>query len=68
MWFENYLQNKKNCIIVKDVSRIPEAIQWCEENEKQCEKIIKNGLTLYKTMFEKEGLYDYMALVLNNLT
>ena len=43
-------------------------IRWCRENEKECEKIVKNAYKFYETKLNKDGILKYLAKLCNGIS
>ncbi len=68
MWFSKLLKPGKHYVsIKKDLSDLEEKILWCREHDKECQEIVENAHKLVNKYLTKDGLFDYMQLLLNNL-
>ena len=54
--------------IKKDLSDLVEKYEWCENNEKACEKIINNSKLIYKKFLSKDGILSYTGTLINKLS
>lgn len=61
IWFSKFLVPFEHYIPIKsDLSDIQEKIQWCRENDKECENIATNALKFYNKYLQKDGILDYI--------
>jgi len=61
LWFKNLLKPFKHYVpIKKDLSDLIEKINWCNQNQKECEEIIKNCKKFYKKYLSKNSMLDYL--------
>ena len=61
MWYSDLLEPYKHYVPVKrDLSNLVSQVEWCKENDDECEKIAKNALKLYKEHLGKEGVFNYL--------
>ncbi len=68
-WISYLLEPYKHYVPIKeDLSDLLEKYEWCETNEKECEKIIINAKLVYKKYLSKEGILSYTGSLINNLS
>ncbi len=61
MWYSDLLVPYKHYIpIKKDLSDLVSQVEWCKNNDSDCEKIAKNALKLYNESLGKKGVFDYL--------
>ena len=61
LWYKNLLKPYEHYVPVKsDFSDLIEKINWCEKNQNECEKIVKNCKKFYKKYLSKKGILDYL--------
>ena len=61
LWFRNLMKPFKHYVpIKKDLSDLIEKIEWCNQNQKECEEIIKNCKKFYKKYLSKSSMLDYL--------
>jgi hypothetical protein len=66
VWFEQFLEDRVHYICVKnDLSDLETIMEWCLNNDKECEKIAENGRKFYDKYFNKEFVYDYLSDIFN---
>lgn len=68
MWFRKMLKPYVHYVPVKaDLSDLIEQINWCRNNDKKCEEISNNAIAFAKTYLTREGILDYLQLLLIEL-
>jgi hypothetical protein len=68
LWFKNFMIPYVHYIpIKKDLSDIDEKIEWCINNDKECEKIGKNSIEFYNTFLCENSIYSYLETLINNI-
>jgi len=68
LWFKKYLIENFHYIRIKsDLSDLYEKIIWCRENDQKCEEIAKNAKIFYDKYLGKDGILDYMQILLTKL-
>ena len=68
-WFYDDFKPWTHYIPVNDdFSDIQEKFKWCEENQQQCEEIVKNAKQLFHTIYRHENVVKYTTKVINKLT
>jgi len=66
VWYSKWLRPFKEFVPVKaDLSDLIEKIQWCKDNDKECQKIAKCARKFYDKYLSKEGMFDYMQDMLS---
>jgi hypothetical protein len=50
-----------------DFTDIQEKFKWCEENQLQCEEIVKNAKQLFHTIYKHENVVNYTTNVIKNI-
>lgn len=64
MWYFPLLQPYVDHVPVKaDFSDLKEQIEWCRNNDDQCQIIAKNAQNLYYQYICKDGILDYMQSI-----
>lgn len=67
-WFKDLLIPYKHYIPIKyDLSDLEEKIKWCQNNDKECKKIVNNALELYKTKLNKNEILNYCEYLFNQI-
>lgn len=67
-WYSPLIEEGKHYIgINSDLSNLEDKINWCRNNDSECEKIMNNAKELYDTYFTKDGLMKYSAFILNSI-
>jgi DNA-directed RNA polymerase II subunit RPB2 len=65
LWVEQLLQDGVNYIKVKpDLSDLIEKIEWCKSHDEECKTIAENGVTLAKTILDKNYINDSFIKIL----
>jgi hypothetical protein len=65
IWFMNLLEEGVHYISVSsDLSNLFEKVKWCRENDDKCKKIAENAKGFYDKYLSKEGILDYLQIVL----
>lgn len=65
IWYSNLLKEYEHYVPVKeDLSDLIEKIEWCRNNDKECENIAKNARIFYEKYLMKEGCLDYFQKML----
>ena len=68
MWFRKYLVEYEHYVPVKeDLSDLLDQIRWCRQNDEKCKQIAENAKAFYNQYLTKNGVLDYMQLLLNNI-
>lgn len=68
MWFTDLLIPGKHYVPVNsDLSNLVEQIQWCRDNDEQCQQIARNAREFYETYLLTDGILDYMQKTLVDL-
>lgn len=68
MWYRDMLQPYVHYVPVKgDLSDLIEQIKWCKNNDKKCKKIAKNARNFAEYYLCKDGILDYLQLLLINI-
>ena len=68
MWFSPLLVPNRHYIPVKeDLSDLIEKIRWCKAHDKECKIIAKNARDFYEKYLSKDGVLDYLQVVLAGL-
>ena len=68
MWFRKYLVEYEHYVPVKeDLSDLLDQIRWCRQNDEKCKQIAENARAFYNQYLTKNGVLDYMQLLLNNI-
>lgn len=68
IWFMNLLEENVHYVSVNsDLSDLFEKVKWCRENDEECKKISENARSFYNRYLCKEGILDYIQLVLFNI-
>lgn len=69
LWFQDKLKEYVHYVPVKsDISDLETQIQWCIENDSQCETIAKNALEFYNSELSEEGVFRYFESVVTKLS
>ena len=69
IWFMNLLKENVHYVSVKsDLSDLFEKVKWCREHDNECKKISENAKSFYDRYLSKEGIFDYIQLVLFKLS
>lgn len=65
MWFRHLLKPWVHYIPVKsDLSDLVEKIKWCKIHDTKCEQIATNSLEFFNKYLTKDGILDYLQLLL----
>ncbi len=65
LWFFNKLEPYKHYVPVKgDLSDIYEKIDWCKQNDEQCQEIVKNCRQFYSTHLSKDAIFGFLQNLL----
>ena len=65
IWYRKNLIPYEHYVPVKeDMSDLFSQIKWCRDNDEKCEEIAKNARAFYEKYLQKEGMRDYMQVVL----
>jgi hypothetical protein len=68
MWFKRYLVPNVHFVPVKeDLSDLYDKIRWCRQNDQKCKEIAENAKIFYNNFLRKDGILDYMQLLLIKL-
>lgn len=68
MWFKKYLVPFVHFVPVKeDLSDLFDKIRWCRQHDEKCKEIVENAKTFYNNFLKKDGILDYMQLLLLKL-
>lgn len=68
MWYKKYLIPFVHFVPVKeDLSDLFDKIRWCRQNDNKCKEIVENAKTFYNNYLKKDGILDYMQLLLIKL-
>jgi len=68
IWYSHMLKPYEHYVpIKKDLSDLIEKIQWCRDNDSECEKIANNARNFYEQYLQKNGILDYMQKLLINI-
>mmetsp|Transcript_9767 Transcript_9767/g.10855 ORF Transcript_9767/g.10855 Transcript_9767/m.10855 type:complete len:709 (+) Transcript_9767:45-2171(+) len=68
MWYFPLLQPYIDHVpIKKDLSDLKEKIDWCRDNDDKCREIAQNCKKLYDTYVSKNGLLDYIEVVMKQI-
>lgn len=68
MWFRKYLVEYEHYVPVKeDLSDLLDQIRWCRQHDEECKKIAGNARAFYNQYLSKNGILDYMQLLLSNI-
>ena len=68
MWYFPLLKPYVDHVPVKeDLSDLETQIRWCREHDEECKKIAANALSLYSQYVARDGLLDYLEVVLNEV-
>jgi hypothetical protein len=68
MWYFPLLKPWVDYVPVKpDLSDMEEQIAWCRANDDKCKIIASNALKFYEKYVAKEGLLDYVEVVLKEV-
>ena len=69
MWYFPLLKPYVDHVPVKeDLSDLAEQIKWCREHDEECKGIAKKAGELYAKYVAKEGLLDYLEVVLQGVS
>jgi hypothetical protein len=69
LWFTYLLKPFEHFVPVKeDLSDLIDQIKWCIANDDKCKKIAENGLEFFNTYLNKNGIFDYVQQLLNQIT
>lgn len=67
-WYSHLLVPYTHYIPVKpDLSDVFEIIEWCRNNDSQCEVIATNAFNLYKRVINKESIFDYLQTLCDKI-
>lgn len=67
-WFKDLLIPYKHFIPIKyDLSDLEEKIKWCQNNDKDCKKIVNNALELFNKKLNKEEILNYCEYLFNQI-
>lgn len=65
MWYFPLLRPYYDHVPVKaDLSDLQEKIEWCRANDDKCQEIAQNALRLYERYVARDGLLDYLQVML----
>jgi len=68
MWFRKYLVEYQHYVPVKeDCSDLLDQIRWCRQHDSECKKIAENAREFYETYLTKNGILDYLQVLLINV-
>lgn len=68
VWYSKWMRPFKEFVPIKaDLSDLIEKIQWCKDNDKECQKIAKQARKFYDKYLSKEGMFDYMQDMLSSV-
>ena len=68
MWFKNFLIPYVHYVPIKeDLSDLISQIKWCKKNDIKCEEIANNAKLFYQKYLSKDGILDYLQLLLCNI-
>jgi hypothetical protein len=68
LWFSYLLIPWTHYVPIKeDLSDLIDQIKWCKSNDEKCKIIATNGVEFYKKYLDKNGMYDYMQLILSKI-
>ena len=65
MWFRTLLIPYTHYVPINhDLSDLIEKIKWCKQHDAECEKIANNAKKFYNKYLTKDGILDYMQILL----
>jgi hypothetical protein len=65
IWYSNLLKEYEHYVPIKeDLSDLIKQIEWCRNNDKECEKIANNARNFYEKYLMKDGCLDYLQKLL----
>ena len=68
LWFSHKLIPWKHYIpIDNDLGNLLEMVQWCKENDTQCQQIAQNAKSFYNTNFSKKAILKHVEQSLKNI-
>ena len=68
LWFFCMLRPWHDHVPVRhDLSDLLEKVDWCRNNDKECQRIVATAQLFCETFLCKEALVDYMQLALQNM-
>lgn len=68
IWYSHMLEPYKHYIPIKaDLSDLIEKIEWCRNNDSECEQIAKNAKIFYTTYLNKNAIFDYTQKLIINI-
>jgi hypothetical protein len=68
VWCNQFLKDGVHYIAIKeDLSDLVDKIKWCKKHDAECKKIADNAMKFYEKYLTKEGCFDYMECVLNQM-
>lgn len=61
MWFSRFIIPWKHYVPIKaDLSDLVEKVEWCRENDTECQKIAQNSVEFYNKYLSMDGVLDYL--------
>jgi hypothetical protein len=65
LWIHKLIKPYIHYIPIKaDLSDLIEKIQWCMDNDDECQRIVRNARCFYETYLSKNAVLDYMQMIL----
>lgn len=65
IWYKDLLQPYEHYVPVKhDLSNLIDQIQWCRDNDEECQEIANNAKEFFNTYLQRKGVLDYMQKTL----
>ena len=65
LWYEKFMIPYKHYVPIKrDLSDLMEKIEWCLENDAECERIAKNAIEFYDAYLSRSRILDYVQKLL----
>lgn len=65
LWIDQWLHPMEHYIPIKrDGSNLAEIIKWCHEHDDACKKIADNAYSVYKKMYNREAVFNYLDNIL----
>ena len=69
LWFSYLLVPYEHYIpINENLDDLIEKIEWCKNNDLQCQKISINAYNFYLKYLTKDGIFDYMQYILSKIS
>lgn len=68
MWFKKFLVEYQHYVpVASDLSNLFDQIRWCREHDFECQQIAQNAKDFYNKYLSKDGLLDYLQIVLTKI-